>query len=55
MTEIKGFNEAFARAEEIENVKRLAKKYRQRRINELVAMGIDRKMAATMFDAGAAQ
>lgn len=52
MVEIKGFNEALARAEAVEKVKKLAKQFRKRKIDELVAQGIDRQLAATMFDTG---
>lgn len=52
MVEIKGFNEMLVKAEETEKVKKLAKQHRQRKIKELVSLGIDRQMAATMFDAG---
>ena len=52
MVEIKGFNEALANAEAIEKVKKYAKQYRQRRIKELMAQGIERSIAAVMFDTG---
>lgn len=52
MVEIKGFNEALARVEAVEKVKKYAKQYRQRRIKELVAQGIDRQIATVMFDTG---
>ena len=52
MVEIKGFNEAFAKAEAIEKAKKYAKQFRKNKINELVAQGVDRKIATAMFDVG---
>lgn len=52
MVEVKGFNEILARAEETETIKKLAKQYRQRKVQELVKMGIDKTIAKAMVEAG---
>lgn len=52
MVEIKGFNETYANAQAIEKVKKLANQFRKRKIDELVAQGIDRQIASVMFDTG---
>lgn len=43
---------AFQMAETEAKIRELLKQRRARKIKELVAMGIDRQMAATMVDSG---